>query len=127
MGTVINLVRLFSSLTMTLSLMFRFRKAPESVGLLVMTQGVPIHTPLFISHILTLVMFVIKVVSGFGSGVVLQVTQVASQIVVEKKYLASVTSVVLLFSFLGNATGQSIAGGMWASKHNYQFSSIFGC
>jgi hypothetical protein len=116
MGIVINLVCLLSSLTTTLSLMFRFRKAPESVGLLVMTQGV--HAPLFISHTLTpAAVFAMKVISGFGSGVVLQVSQVASQIVVEKKHLASVTSVVLLFSYLGNATGQSIAGGMWASKH----------
>jgi hypothetical protein len=40
---------------------------------------------------------------------------VASQIVVGHEHLASVTAVVLLFSYLGNATGESIAGGMWTS------------
>ncbi|KAL8278999.1 hypothetical protein RQP46_008668 [Phenoliferia psychrophenolica] len=62
-------------------LMLRFRKAPEKVVLLVITQ----------------------------------VTQVASQIVVAHKHLASVTSFVLLCSFLGSAVGESVAGAIWTN------------
>jgi MFS family permease len=59
--------------------------------------------------------FIVQCIQGWGSGIVSTVTVVAAQIHVPHSELAQISSLVLLFSFIGSAIGSAIAGGIYTS------------
>ncbi|RDW62587.1 hypothetical protein BP5796_10889 [Coleophoma crateriformis] len=58
-------------------------------------------------------LFIVQCIQGWGSGIVTTLNVVAAQIQVPHSELAQMSSLVLLFSFLGSAIGSAVAGGIY--------------
>ncbi|RHZ51664.1 putative siderochrome-iron transporter [Aspergillus thermomutatus] len=61
-------------------------------------------------------LFIVQLVQGLGSGIIETISIVAAQICVTHSELAQVTSLVMLGSFVGNAIGSAIAGGIYTGE-----------
>ncbi|GIC86116.1 putative siderochrome-iron transporter [Aspergillus udagawae] len=61
-------------------------------------------------------LFIVQLIQGLGSGIIETVAIVAAQISVTHSELAQVTSLVMLGSFVGNAIGSAVAGGIYTGE-----------
>ena len=60
-------------------------------------------------------LFVVQLLQGFGSGVILIGTLVSAQIQVPHSQLAQITALILCCNFLGSSIGSSISGGIYTN------------
>ncbi|PVH82237.1 siderochrome-iron transporter [Cadophora sp. DSE1049] len=60
-------------------------------------------------------LFIVQLLQGFGSGVILIGTLVSAQIQVPHSQLAQITALILCCNFLGSSIGASISGGIYTN------------
>ncbi|GIZ43834.1 hypothetical protein CKM354_000704700 [Cercospora kikuchii] len=61
-------------------------------------------------------LFIVQLVQGFGSGIVLGIFLVVAQIVVPRSELSQSTALELLFIYMGNALGSTAAGAIYTNS-----------
>lgn len=84
-------------------------------GVIVRTIGYGVMIRLRGFHNTTAEIFIVQCIQGMGSGIVSALCVVAAQIQVPHSELAQITSLVLLFSFIGSAIGSAAAGIIYTS------------
>ncbi|PPJ60790.1 hypothetical protein CBER1_02368 [Cercospora berteroae] len=61
-------------------------------------------------------LFIVQLIQGFGSGIVLGIFLVVAQIVVPRSELSQSTALELLFIYMGNALGSTAAGAIYTNS-----------
>lgn len=84
-------------------------------GVVVRTIGYGIMIRLRGFHNSTAELFAVQCIQGWGSGIVATLAVVVAQIHVPHAQLAQMSSLALLFSFVGSAIGSAVAGSIYTS------------
>jgi MFS family permease len=96
-------------------LMYRTRRFKGLLlgGVMVRLIGYGIMLRLRGSNNSTAELFIVQLIQGLGSGIVLTIVLVVAQIVVSRADLAQSTALMLQFIYLGNALGSAVAGAIY--------------